>query len=93
MGKQVNTGIIKVVTPNIDGISLCHFFPFQEVIAEAILSNKIPEAQIFFQIHQHPAQNFPELIQTGLNLVYDCLLKNDTREASELLRNMVRGIQ
>ncbi|KAK2524422.1 Spg11 [Columba guinea] len=60
----------------------------EEVIAEAILSNKIPEAQIFFQIHQHPAQNFPELIQTGLNLVYDCLLKNDTREASELLRNM-----
>lgn len=32
-------------------------------------------------------------MQTGLNLVYDSLLKGSTREASELLRNMVRGVQ
>ncbi|NWH62501.1 SPTCS protein, partial [Geococcyx californianus] len=60
----------------------------EEVIAEAILSNKIPEAQAFFQMHQHPAQSLQELIQTGLSLVYDRLLKDNTREASELLRNM-----
>ncbi|NXA17321.1 SPTCS protein, partial [Ibidorhyncha struthersii] len=60
----------------------------EEVIAEAILSNKMPEAQTFFRMHQHPAQSFQEFIQTGLNLVYDRLLKDDTREASELLRNM-----
>ncbi|KAJ7426685.1 hypothetical protein WISP_13543 [Willisornis vidua] len=60
----------------------------EEVIAQAILSNKIPEAQIFFRVHQHPAENLQEFIQTGLNLVYDCLLKDNTREASELLRNM-----
>uniref|UniRef100_A0A663MXA3 SPG11 vesicle trafficking associated, spatacsin n=1 Tax=Athene cunicularia TaxID=194338 RepID=A0A663MXA3_ATHCN len=60
----------------------------EEVIAEAILSNKMPEAQAFFQMHQHPAQSLQEFIQTGLNLVYDRLLKDNTREASELLRNM-----
>ncbi|XP_035756946.1 spatacsin isoform X6 [Egretta garzetta] len=60
----------------------------EEVIAEAILSNKMPEAQTFFRMHQHPAQCLQEFIQRGLNLVYDCLLKDNTREASELLRNM-----
>ncbi|NXO59894.1 SPTCS protein, partial [Aramus guarauna] len=60
----------------------------EEVIADAILSNKMPEAQAFFRIHQHPAQSLQEFIQTGLNLVYDRLLKGNTREASELLRNM-----
>ncbi|PKU32267.1 spatacsin [Limosa lapponica baueri] len=60
----------------------------EEVIAEAILSNKMPEAQTFFRMHQHPAQSLPEFIQMGLNLVYDRLLKDNTREASELLRNM-----
>ncbi|XP_053811238.1 spatacsin isoform X1 [Vidua chalybeata] len=60
----------------------------EEVIAEAILSNKIPEAQIFFRRQQHPAESLQEFIQAGLSLVYDCLLKGSTREASELLRNM-----
>uniref|UniRef100_A0A8C9UFC4 SPG11 vesicle trafficking associated, spatacsin n=1 Tax=Serinus canaria TaxID=9135 RepID=A0A8C9UFC4_SERCA len=60
----------------------------EEVIAEAILSNKIPEAQIFFRRQQHPAESLQELMQTGLSLAYDCLLKGSTREASELLRNM-----
>uniref|UniRef100_A0A8C3NE92 Uncharacterized protein n=1 Tax=Geospiza parvula TaxID=87175 RepID=A0A8C3NE92_GEOPR len=64
----------------------------EEVIAEAILSNKIPEAQIFFRRQKHPAESLQEFMQTGLSLVYDCLLKGSTREASELLRNMVRGV-
>ncbi|KAF4804459.1 spastic paraplegia 11 [Turdus rufiventris] len=60
----------------------------EEVIAEAILSNKIPEAQIFFRRLQHPAESLQEFLQTGLNLAYDCLLRGSSREASELLRNM-----
>ncbi|NXU43787.1 SPTCS protein, partial [Drymodes brunneopygia] len=60
----------------------------EEVIAEAILSNKMPEAQIFFRRQHHPAESLQEFIQTGLSLVYDCLLRGSTREASELLRNM-----
>ncbi|XP_066184251.1 spatacsin [Sylvia atricapilla] len=60
----------------------------EEVIAEAILSNKIPEAQIFFRRQQHPAESLQEFMQTGLSLVHACLLKGNTREASELLRNM-----
>ncbi|KAM7039231.1 spatacsin [Acridotheres tristis] len=60
----------------------------EEVIAEAILSNKIPEAQIFFRRHQHPAESLQEFVQTGLSLAYECLLKGSTREASELLGNM-----
>eukprot|EP00076_Gallus_gallus_P010413 XP_004943994.1 spatacsin isoform X3 [Gallus gallus] len=60
----------------------------EEVIAEAILSNKMPEAQIFFRMHRHPAQSLQELIRTGLDLVYGHLLKGNTREASALLKNM-----
>ncbi|NXL62868.1 SPTCS protein, partial [Chordeiles acutipennis] len=60
----------------------------EEVVAEAISSNKIPEAQTFFRMHNHPAENPEEFTQIGLNLVYDHLLKDNTREASELLRNM-----
>ncbi|XP_039578718.1 spatacsin isoform X2 [Passer montanus] len=60
----------------------------EEVIAEAILSNKIPEAQIFFRRQQHPAESLQEFMQTALSLVYDCLLRGSPREASELLRNM-----
>uniref|UniRef100_A0A8C2YHM3 SPG11 vesicle trafficking associated, spatacsin n=1 Tax=Coturnix japonica TaxID=93934 RepID=A0A8C2YHM3_COTJA len=57
-------------------------------IAEAILSNKMPEAQTFFRMHQHPAQSLQELIRIGLDLVYGHLLKGNTREASALLKNM-----
>ncbi|KAL2300863.1 hypothetical protein Nmel_013756 [Mimus melanotis] len=60
----------------------------EEVIAKAILSNKIPEAQIFFRRQQHPAESLQEFLQTGLSLAYECLLRGSTREASELLRNM-----
>ncbi|NXA36213.1 SPTCS protein, partial [Eudromia elegans] len=60
----------------------------EEIIAEAILSNRVPEAQAFFHMRQHPAEDITEFIQTGLNLVYDRLLKDNTEEASKLLRNM-----
>ncbi|KAM6257437.1 spatacsin [Porphyrio hochstetteri] len=60
----------------------------EEVIAEAILSNKMPEAQVFFHMHQHPAESLQEFIRSGLDLVYDRLLRNNAREAAELLRNM-----
>ncbi|NXA55832.1 SPTCS protein, partial [Nothocercus julius] len=60
----------------------------EEVIADAILSNRVPEAQAYFHIHQHPAEDITEFIQTGLNLVYERLLKDNTKEASKLLRNM-----
>ncbi|XP_010215631.1 PREDICTED: spatacsin [Tinamus guttatus] len=60
----------------------------EEIIADAILSNRVPEAQAFFHIRQHPAEDITEFIQTGLNLVYDRLLKGNTEEASKLLRNM-----
>ncbi|XP_042679854.1 spatacsin isoform X1 [Centrocercus urophasianus] len=60
----------------------------EEVIAEAILSNKMPEAQTFFRMRQHPAQSLQELIRMGLDLVYGRLLKGNTREASALLKNM-----
>uniref|UniRef100_A0A804HJG2 SPG11 vesicle trafficking associated, spatacsin n=1 Tax=Homo sapiens TaxID=9606 RepID=A0A804HJG2_HUMAN len=61
---------------------------FEEVIASAILNNKIPEAQTFFRIDSHSAQKLEELIGIGLNLVFDNLKKNNIKEASELLKNM-----
>ncbi|XP_019388741.1 PREDICTED: spatacsin, partial [Crocodylus porosus] len=60
----------------------------EQVIAEAILNNLIPEAQTFFRVHHHPAQSLQELIRIGLDLVYSCLLKGDIKEASKLLMNM-----
>ncbi|XP_023590999.1 spatacsin isoform X2 [Trichechus manatus latirostris] len=61
---------------------------FEEVIANAILNNKIPEAQTFLRINSHSAQRLEELIKIGLDLVFDSLKKNNIKEASELLKNM-----
>ncbi|XP_048188243.1 spatacsin [Perognathus longimembris pacificus] len=60
----------------------------REVIAHAILNNKIPEAQTFFRINNHPAHRLQELIRIGLDLVFDSLKNNNIKEASELLKNM-----
>ncbi|XP_069340063.1 spatacsin isoform X3 [Eulemur rufifrons] len=60
----------------------------EEVIANAILNNKIPEAQTFFRINGHSAQRLEELIRIGLGLVFDNLKKKNIKEASELLKNM-----
>ncbi|XP_059114916.1 spatacsin [Peromyscus eremicus] len=61
---------------------------FEEVIADAILNNKIPEAQTFFRISGHSAQQLEELVRIGLDLVFDSLKENNVEEASMLLRNM-----
>ncbi|KAM4829958.1 spatacsin [Thomomys bottae] len=60
----------------------------EEVTAHAILNNKIPEAQTFFRINNHPAQRLQELIKIGLDLVFNSLKNNNIKEASELLKNM-----
>ncbi|XP_030312794.1 spatacsin [Calypte anna] len=65
----------------------------EEVIAEAILNNKVSKAQRFFGMEQDPAGGLQDLVQMGLQLVYDRLLKDNTREASELLRNMGLDVQ
>ncbi|NXK50306.1 SPTCS protein, partial [Chauna torquata] len=85
---QINITDVGEDLPVIEESQMWEKLTPEEVIAEAILSNKMPEAQTFFRMHQHPAQSLQKFIQTGLNLVYDCLLKDNTREASELLRNM-----
>ncbi|XP_038186655.1 spatacsin [Arvicola amphibius] len=61
---------------------------FEEVIADAILNNKIPEAQTFFRITGHSAQQHEELVRIGLDLVFDSLKKNSVDKASTFLRNM-----
>ncbi|NWI89416.1 SPTCS protein, partial [Pitta sordida] len=65
----------------------------EEVVAQALLSNKVPEAQIFFRMHHHPAENLQELTRMGLNLVYERLLRGNPGEASELLRNLGLDVQ
>ncbi|XP_042328622.1 spatacsin isoform X2 [Sceloporus undulatus] len=60
----------------------------ERIVAEAILNNKLPEAQTFFRLTHNSAQHLKELIQIGLDLVYKTLLKDDIKEASRLLRNM-----
>ncbi|XP_017657798.2 spatacsin isoform X2 [Nannospalax galili] len=61
---------------------------FEEIIANAILNNKIPEAQTFFRITSHSAQRLEELIRMGLDLVFNSLKKSNIKEASILLKNM-----
>ncbi|XP_055480029.1 spatacsin [Psammomys obesus] len=61
---------------------------FEEVVADAILNNRIPEAQTFFRITSHSAQRLEELVRIGLDLAFDSLKKKNVEEASILLRNM-----
>ncbi|XP_058521898.1 spatacsin [Ochotona princeps] len=74
--------------PKVKESDMWEKFSFEEVIANAILNNKIPEAQTFFRINGHSAQRLDELIRIGLDLVFDSLKKNNIKEASELLKNM-----
>ncbi|XP_006920480.1 spatacsin isoform X3 [Pteropus alecto] len=80
---DVNENVPKVKESNI-----WEKFSIEDVIANAILNNKIPEAQTFFRINSHSAQRLEELIRIGLDLVFDNLKKNNVKEASELLKNM-----
>uniref|UniRef100_A0A8C7BQ73 SPG11 vesicle trafficking associated, spatacsin n=1 Tax=Neovison vison TaxID=452646 RepID=A0A8C7BQ73_NEOVI len=74
--------------PKVRESSMWEKLSIEEVIASAILDNKIPEAQTFFRINNHSAQRLEELIRIGLNLVFDNLKRNNIKEASELLKNM-----
>ncbi|XP_003791835.1 spatacsin isoform X1 [Otolemur garnettii] len=65
----------------------------EEVIASAILNNRIPEAQTFFRINSHSAQRLEEVIRIGLDLVFDNLKKNNIKEASEFLKNMAFDVK
>ncbi|XP_059495149.1 spatacsin isoform X2 [Stegostoma tigrinum] len=59
-----------------------------EVLRDAILSNQIPRAQGYFTVQQKSMKDLNKLLQAGLNLTYECLLKKDLQEARELLKNM-----
>ncbi|XP_058397460.1 spatacsin isoform X5 [Diceros bicornis minor] len=74
--------------PRVKESSMWEKLSTEEVITNAILNNKIPEAQTFFRINCHSAQRLEELIRIGLDLVFDNLKKNNIKEASELLKNM-----
>lgn len=68
-----------------------HFIS-QQAVTEALLSNRVPEAQIFFRLTHNPAQDLGQLTRIGLEMAYKSLLKDDINEASKLLRNMVSNI-
>ncbi|XP_004861775.1 spatacsin [Heterocephalus glaber] len=74
--------------PTVKESTIWEKLSFEEVIASAILHNKIPEAQTFFRMNNHSAQRLEELIRIGLDLVFVNLKKNNIKEASELLKNM-----
>lgn len=60
----------------------------EQVIADAILSNKIPEVQTFFRSNGCEMYTLDQLARVGLDLAYDRLLKENLMEASLLLKNM-----
>ncbi|XP_029139153.1 spatacsin [Protobothrops mucrosquamatus] len=63
-------------------------FDTEQAVTEALLSNRVPEAQTFFRLTHNPAQDLGQLTRIGLEMAYKSLLKNDISEASRLLRNM-----
>ncbi|XP_013920684.1 PREDICTED: spatacsin isoform X1 [Thamnophis sirtalis] len=63
-------------------------FDSEQAVTEALLSNRVPEAQIFFRLTHNPAQDLGQLTWIGLEMAYKSLLKDDINEASRLLRNM-----
>lgn len=73
-------------------LEIAHHFVFQQAVTEALLSNRVPEAQTFFRLTHNPAQDLGQLTRIGLEMAYKSLLKKDISEASRLLRNMVRNI-
>ncbi|XP_032337215.1 spatacsin isoform X3 [Camelus ferus] len=79
---------VKENVPKVKESNMWEKLSVEEVVANAILNNKIPEAQTFFRINNHSAQRLKELIKIGLDLVFDSLKKNNIKEASELLKNM-----
>ncbi|KAG8145260.1 hypothetical protein E2320_013619 [Naja naja] len=60
----------------------------EQAVTEALLSNRVPEAQVFFRLTHNPAQDLGQLTRIGLEMAYKSLLKDDINEASKLLRNM-----
>ncbi|XP_069480302.1 spatacsin [Ambystoma mexicanum] len=60
----------------------------EQVIADAILSNRIPEAQAFLRLNGYEMHRLDQLTCVGLDVVYNRLLKENVTEASMLLRNM-----
>ncbi|ETE61251.1 Spatacsin [Ophiophagus hannah] len=63
-------------------------FDTEQAVTEALLSNRVPEAQVFFRLTHNPAQDLGQLTRIGLEMAYKSLLKDDINEASKLLRNM-----
>ncbi|XP_026565199.1 spatacsin [Pseudonaja textilis] len=63
-------------------------FDTEQAVTEALLSNRVPEAQVFFRLTHNPAQDLGQLTRIGLEMAYKSLLKKDINEASKLLRNM-----
>ncbi|XP_053319552.1 spatacsin [Spea bombifrons] len=60
----------------------------EQIISDAILTNRIPEAQSFLRLQGHPCPGLTWLKQEGLKLVYRCLQEKCVPEACQLLRNM-----
>lgn len=67
---DVNEGVVTVKEDRV-----WEELSFEEVIADAILNNRIPEAQTFFRISGHSAQRLEELVRIGLDLAFDSLKK------------------
>ncbi|KAJ7311131.1 hypothetical protein JRQ81_006734 [Phrynocephalus forsythii] len=74
--------------PQIEQSQMWEELEVEQVISEAILNNKLPEAQTFCRLAGKPGATLEELTQIGLDLVYKSLLKDDIKEASKLLRNL-----
>ncbi|KAM4676255.1 spatacsin [Discoglossus pictus] len=60
----------------------------EQVISNAILTNRIPEAQTFLRVQNHYSANLAMLKQEGLYLVHKCLRDTRVQEACQILRNM-----
>ncbi|XP_053574447.1 spatacsin isoform X2 [Bombina bombina] len=60
----------------------------EHIISDAILENRIPEAQTFLRLQNHPTASLTWIKQQGLRLVYKSLLETRVQDACKLLQNM-----
>ncbi|KAM4749057.1 spatacsin [Rhinophrynus dorsalis] len=60
----------------------------EHIISDAILSNRILEAQEFLRVEGHHSPSLAWVKREGLKLVYRCLQETHVQEACQLLQNM-----
>ncbi|XP_075063620.1 spatacsin isoform X2 [Mixophyes fleayi] len=87
--KKFHQQQLPVQTPHVKrGHGAWENMSVENIISDAILTNCIPEAQMFLRAQGHHPSSLTWLKREGLKLVYRCLLETRVTEACQLLQNL-----